>query len=514
MKPEDVSRILRLNTFTFAGATLAIEEGATTAQRTDFRSTGEALDTRQKMTAILKRRYDSELKLLNLSSLGNDPELVKMGMFSATSTESKFFPALMKVSDLIFTSPQQKREAVASVTLADNMLSDIKSVTTLSQAFPDLKNLDLSNNQLKDLRSLDGWRWKFRHLDHLVLTGNPIEAEILTYKDEILKWYPTLRILNSIQVRSDEDIAAASKGKLTIPILAASFRDEASIGENFIKQFFPTFDTDRNALANGYYDAQSTFSLSVNTSAPRASEQPVGHEKMKPLAWDAYIKKSRNLIKVTHLPARLSRAYVGTEAIRDLWISLPSTRHPDLLGEPQKWLIECHSLPGLPDPTGQSPGGVGGLIVMVHGEFYEIDEATGQPTMERSFDRTFVIGPGGGVGGIRVVSDILTLRAWGGSAAWVPESAEAIAAPTSGPIQHAQIIDRFGIAVPGKSEEQVQKEAIVLELSKGTGMTAEYSTMCLEQSGWNLEGAAKAFELAKVLTCPSLPGCSLLQNRC
>jgi nuclear RNA export factor len=384
------------------------------------------------MTAILKRRYDSELKLLNLSSLGNDPELVKMGMFSATSTESKFFPALMKVSDLIFTSPQQKREAVASVTLADNMLSDIKSVTTLSQAFPDLKNLDLSNNQLKDLRSLDGWRWKFRHLDHLVLTGNPIEAEILTYKDEILKWYPTLRILNSIQVRSDEDIAAASKGKLTIPILPLASATKPRLRE-LHQAVLPHFRYRSQRTSERLLRRTIDFFLSVNTSAPRASEQPVGHEKMKPLAWDAYIKKSRNLIKVTHLPARLSRAYVGTEAIRDLWISLPSTRHPDLLGEPQKWLIECHSLPGLPDPTGQSPGGVGGLIVMVHGEFYEIDEATGQPTMERSFDRTFVIGPGGGVGGIRVVSDILTLRAWGGSAAWVPESAEAIAAPTSAP---------------------------------------------------------------------------------
>ncbi|KAI9873647.1 MAG: nuclear mRNA export, poly(A)+RNA binding protein, partial [Pleopsidium flavum] len=171
VKPEDMSRILHLNTYTFAGATLAIEERAGTARRTDSITTREAsentLDMRQKLTAILNRRYNSELKLLNLSSLGNDPELVKMGMFDTTSTESKFFPALMKVSDLIFNSPQQKREAVVSVTLADNMLSDIKSVTTLSQAFPDLKNLDLSNNKLKDLRSLDGWRWKFRHLDHL-----------------------------------------------------------------------------------------------------------------------------------------------------------------------------------------------------------------------------------------------------------------------------------------------------------------------------------------------------------
>ena len=516
MKPEDTSRILHLNEFMFAGAPLTIEERVKAGKRTSSPPIGgsseAALNTRQKMTAILNRRYDSELKLLNLSSLGKDPELIEMGMFASVTTESKFFPALMKVCDLIFASSQQKRDAVTSVTLADNEISDIKSVTSLSQTFPDLKNLDLSNNRLKDLRSIEGWRWKFRHLDHLVLTGNPIEAELPRYTEELLKWYPTLRILNGIQVRSDEDVAAATRGRLPLPISPPSFRDEALIGETFIKQFFPAFDTDRNALVNGYYDAQSKFSLSVNTSAPRAPDPPAGQENKSPLAWDAYIKKSRNLMKVTHLPARMSRAYVGTEAIRDAWLSLPLTRHPDLLAEPHKWLIECHSLPGLPDPTGQSPGGVGGLIVMVHGEFHELDNATGQLSTNRSFDRTFVLGPGSGIGGIRVVSDIMTLRAWGGSAAWIPEShgGDASTAPApSSPVPNHQyqqqqqsqlpgFPENFAHPAPGKTDEQLLKETLILQLSSATGMNGEYSTMCLEQSGWNLEGAAEAFRGAKV----------------
>jgi len=518
VKAEDTSKILRLNTFMFAGATLAIEEktgaGSGSGKATSSPSIDEtseaALSTRQKMTAILNRRYDSELKLLNLSALGKDSELIEMGMFTSVSTESKFFPALMKVCDLIFASSQQKREAVVSVTLASNDLLDIRVVTSLSQTFPDLKNLDLSNNQLKDLRSLSGWRWKFRHLDHLVLTGNPIEAELSTHRDEILKWYPALRILNGVQVRSDEAVAAATEGRLPLLILPASFRDELSIAENFIKQFFPAFDTDRTGLVHGYYDTQSTFSLNVNTSAPRASEQPVGHEKMKPSAWDAYIKKSRNLMKVTHLPTKMSRAHVGTDSIRDNWLSLPLTRHPDLLAEPHKWLIECNSLPGLPDPTGQSPGGVGGLIITVHGDFHEIDPATAQSTQSRSFDRTFVLGPGSGIGGIRVVSDMLTLRAWGGSAAWIPESETPHAAttPSSPSLSQSQpqpssLPEAFGVAAPGKSEDQLAMENMVLELSRATGMNVEYAALCLEQSGWTLEAALTAFQSAKVRISPS-----------
>jgi len=502
----------------FAGAALAVEEktgaGSGSGKGISSPPVGEsseaALSTRQKMTAILNRRYNSELKLLDLSALGKDPELIEMGMFTSVSTESKFFPALMKVCDLIFASPQQKHEAVLSVTLASNDLLDIKAVTSLSQTFPDLRNLDLSNNQLKDLRSLSGWRWKFRHLNHLVLTGNPIEAEHSAHKDEILKWYPALRILNGIEVRSEEAIAAAIQGRLPLPILPASFRDEVSIAENFIKNFFPAFDTDRTGLVNGYYDAQSTFSLSVNTSAPRAPDQPVGHEKMKPLSWEAYIKKSRNLMKVTHLPTKMSRAHVGTDAIRDTWLSLPPTRHPDLLAEPHKWLIECNSLPALPDPTNQSPGGVGGLIITVHGEFLEPDAATTHPTHSRSFDRCFVLGPGAGVGGIRVVSDLLTLRAWGGSAAWTPETeprhlTTTPSSPSQSQSQSSSLPEAFGVAAPGKSEDQLRMETMVLELSRATGMNVEYAALCLEQSGWTLDAALAAFETAKVrLSLPPL----------
>ena len=491
--------ILRLNTFTFAGAALTIEERPGNAEQHNNRLNSETTPATQdlvgKMKAMLNRRYNPNLKLLDLSFLATDPEFSDTGTFSANARESKFFPALMKVCDTIFSSAHQKREAVSSVTLANNALTSVVSVTALSQTFPEIKNLDLSNNQLKDLRAIEGWRWKFRHLDHLVLTGNPLETAVPTYQDEILKWYPTLRLLNTIQVRSDDAISTAAKGKLPIPILTASFRDEATIGETFLKDFFPAFDTDRTALAKGYYDAQSTFSLSVNTSAPRAPD-----DQHLSLSWDSYIKRSRNLTKISHLPAKVSRTFTGTESIRDFWLTLPSSRHPDLLSETQKWCIECHSIPGLPDPTGQSASGVGGLIVMVHGQYEELDTLKGRVAVVRSFDRTFVLGPGEGIGGIRVVNDILVLRAYGGSSAWEPQGGEALPPPAPQPSAPTQphVPQGFGAAVPGKSNEQLQKEVMALELSRGTGMTLEYSGMCLEQSGWNLAEAVKAFGLAKV----------------
>lgn len=489
MKPEDTAKVARLDNYTFAGAPLKVEVKIEAPPPSETVSS-EATQLKEKMTAMLTRRYNPELRLLDLSALGLDPEFANTGMFDTAARQSKFFPALMKVCDSVFTSLEQKREAVVSVTLANNNLPNLSSVTTLPQTFPELKNLDLSNNDLKNLAAIEAWRWRFRFLDHLVLAGNPIETAEPAYKDELLKWYPKLRTLNSIQVRTDEEIAAAApKSRLPIAVHPPSFRDEAAIGETFVKNFFAGYDTDRTALASAFYDTESTFSLSINVSALRAPETA----ETRPQPWDFYIKKSRNLTKITTLPGRMDRLFKGTEKIRDIWLTLPSTRHPDFATESEKWCIECHTLPGLPDPSGQSAGGVGGMIVIVHGEFGEVDVSTNNNTGRRSFDRTFVLGPGGGVGGVRVVSDMLVVRAYGGYEAWKPNMQ-----PQAPPILQYQPPEGFGVALPGKSEEQVQKELLAIELTKATRMTLEYSGMCLEQSAWNLEEAGKAFEQVKV----------------
>ena len=499
VRPEDTPKILKINEYTFAGSQLIIE-GPSTRAPLESNADPQTPNTIEVLRDVLNRRYDAEARLLNLSSIGSDPELVNIGMFSSTSRESKFFPALMKVCDGLFKSEREKEEAVVSVSLASNGLPDLSSVTTLSQTFPAIKNLDISNNLFPDLKAIQGWRWKFRKLQHLVLIGNPLESKEPNYKQEIMKWYPTLTLLNNIQVRSQEEVKATSNNELPLPILGPNFRDEGAISENFVKQFFLGYDSDRMGLANGFYDAQSTFSLSVNTSAPRAAGSSASHGSA---TWDRYIKRSRNLTRITSAAARMARLYTGTDAIRDCFVILPATRHPDLLAEPQKWCIECHTLPGIPDPAGQSTSGVGGLMVMVHGEFAEVDISTNKRTVTRSFDRTFVLGPGGGIGGVRVVSDTLVLRAYGGFQAWKPEEANVTNGNLSTPIEAVKqyqipVPTGFGVSAPGKAQEQVQKEVLALELSRATGMTLEYSDMCLQGSDWNLDGAGVAFEQAKV----------------
>lgn len=503
--PDWTDRVLQLNGKLFAGVNITVElyDSSTAVLNHQLASEGgtsaSTADIKSKITSILAKRYNPAAKLVDLSRLVDDPDLQAMGIFNTTSTQSKFFPAMMKVWEMQFSSSTERREAVESVSLAQNQLPNVTAVTAMAQTFPDIKNLDLSNNNFKDSQAIIAWRWKFRNLEFLDLTGNDFSSQP-DFKATMLKWYPKLQTLNNVQVRTAEEVAAQKK--TPIPVQAPYFHDDSQIGENFIRAFFASYDNDRNDLVNRFYDASSKFSLNINTQAPKVQQTETA-------GWDPYIKKSRNLSKITHLAARMTRSYTGTQKISEMWNSLPQTRHPDMAIHPDQYLVECHQIPGLPDPTGQSFTGVGGLMLEVHGKF---DESVDGKVETRSFDRTFIIGPGNGPGGIRVLNDIMCARAYGGAEAWSPENqaipqamapVPAVAVTPAAPLAPAAVVappgfpEGYGAPAPGKPDTQVQQEQLVLQISTRSGMTLQYSEMALSGNGWNLDAAWKNFEELK-----------------
>ncbi|KAF2221714.1 hypothetical protein BDZ85DRAFT_176915, partial [Elsinoe ampelina] len=469
--PEaQLDTVLRLDQFEWAGNKITIKESEGTSE-----DTKKTIDM---LRQVLERRYNPELKLLDLSALGQDNDLKASAIFDSRSTTSKFFPAMMKVLDKQFETTAQKNEAIQSVSLANNDLPNLSTVTTLAVTLPALRNLDLSNNQFSKIEDIDNWRRKFPHLDHLVISGNPIEQNVPELAKTIVGWYKKLRMFNSIQVRTDEEAAnSTATPPLPFPIRSPVFQDEGQIAENFVRTFFTGYDTDRAALARLYYDDKSDFSYSINTQAPR---DPNATEQIGSQEWEAYIKRSRNLKRMNHLPARQARLSKGVESVIQNWQLLPMTRHPDLAADAKKWLIECQLQPGLPDPTGQSTGGVDGFLITIHGEFDEIDTVSGQAKKKRSFDRTFIIGPGG-PSGVRVVNDMLTIRAYGGVQAFEPDDDN-----------NNNNNQPEAPAIPAGLTMEVA-EQMVVELQKQTGMTIGYAKDCLEQVAWNFDKALEAF---------------------
>ncbi|CAG8951266.1 hypothetical protein HYFRA_00008015 [Hymenoscyphus fraxineus] len=476
--PEDVERIKRLDNFSFAGATLSIKPYELKPDKVGDKKkedvSPKAQETKEQLRSVLATRYNADLKLLDLSALAKDAGLIQMGVFDGTTTTSKIFPALMVVCDGLFKTRQEKRDAIVSVTLADNELSDVADVSELAQTFPDIQNLDLSRNRISQLDSLDSWGNRLRNITTLILTGNPIEPQLPSLQAELLKKYPRLEILNGIQFRTPEQVATALEAaKFPIGNAPPDFRDVGQVGENFIRQFVVLYDTNRSALLTNFYDDQSVVSISINMSAPRGGTR---NTVIIP-PWQPYTKFSRNLVKINNLPTQLSRRHRGSQAINTLWTALPATRHPDISTQADKYLIECNPLPGLVDPTGQSPRGVDGLIITMHGEFEEQNDKQEQHL--RSFSRTFVLGPGGPGGPpIRVVSDMMTLRAWAPLAPARNMAAEPVTAPAP-------------VAATGNP----QQEAMTVQLVERTGMTPNYAVLCLTETGWDLEKAFVAFQL-------------------
>jgi nuclear RNA export factor len=468
---DDVADILRLNDFTYAGAKLTITETqepwphSNSKAGTDRQLTQGAIDAKEKLKNVLFVRYNTETRVLDLSALGQDQTLVSMDLFEQRSTAEKAFKALVFIADEQFATAQAKAEAIQGVSLASNGLDNVATVYDLAEHFPQLKMLDLSNNGLDHMRKLSRWRHKFRALQNLVLTGNPIETQQANYQAEVLEWFPRLQFLNGLQVRTVEEIEAKTLASRPTPIPQAGsdFRDVDGIGEGFLRTFFPLYDTDRVKLLSTYYDDQSKCTLSVVTHSPKDNSVPV-------LPWQPYLRYSRNMVKIQTAAARIQRLLEGVQVIGELWRNLPVTKHPDLT-EHTKYIIDCHPLAGLVDPTGQSPSGVGGLIITVHGEFDEIEATTNQ-VGKRSFSRTFVLGPGvPGRNAIRVISDMLSLRAWNP----VPQ-----------------------ISPPVTSDAEEQKKQMVLELSKRTNMTLQYSELCLSGVDWDFDKAFATFTEKKV----------------
>lgn len=265
------------------------------------------------------------------------------------------------------------------------------------------------------------------------------------------------------------------------------YTDSQLVALNFLPQFITLFDSDRNALADKFYDdqvssgmssgekwsnvLQSVHSISVNNRAPRKPEQK---EPVAP--WDAYLQKSRNLAKITHLPARMSRTHIGAGDIKTFWSTLPATKHPDLETQKDKWIIDCHTLPGLPDISGQNPHGVDGLIISMHGEFIETDAANLSTRTLRSFSRTLIIGPGTNPGGIRVISDMMAYRAHN----TIP-----------------QVTVQQPVAAP---DEELVKQELIRRLSEHTFMTPQSAEVCLKETAWDPDAAFAYFNLHKVFT--------------
>ncbi|KAL8905503.1 MAG: hypothetical protein Q9207_002606 [Kuettlingeria erythrocarpa] len=437
---------------------------------------------------VLNERYNQNDKFLRLESLHENLILQLAGSWDPNATQlgdTGVFPALMRVIGESFPSAVEREGWVDAVSIANNRLTSFKPVFELARTFPGLRRLDISNNNIKDLKSLDSIRYRFRHLDILIISPNPIDLEDPEYMDVIKIWFPTLRKLNSDRVRSDEAAASAapqSASNTNLPL--ATIKDSSQgIVESMVEEPIPGTDTDRPALARSFHDKGPTFSTSYNPTAPR-------FDTAEAVSSEPHLKQSPNLRKVFELEPRIQELAAGIEEISNALKVAPPPRNPDLVNGTPKHSFNCVPIPKVPDPYNQLEPGVGGFKVDVSGSFGEYHRNTGAPNAIRSFERSFTLGPGRGETQLRIVSDTLTLRAEGGYEVFNPEAKCMPELPI--------VTKNFGFSPNPREGEKVEQAFLVGQISKATGLTREFAEQLLVVSDWTLRTAMENFVKAKV----------------
>lgn len=476
---EDAPNVLWLNGYTYAGAPLTIEETTDPmpGQGPGGKMSQSAMDTRQKFTTVLARRYNAEQKILDLSALGTDPTLTSLGIFGSQALAEKSFKALVHLAGAEYKTPEEKTAAIQAVSLARNEIPDVGLVFSLAFSLPRLRRLDLSENKLDTLSKLTKWRHEFRFLEELHLSGNPVVAQP-NYAAEITSWFPNLRILDGQQVRTPDEADAALKASYPTPLpqLASNLRDgDNQVASTFLRAVFPLFDHDRPTLAAQFYDEDSHFTVTFVADSPRDP------------ASKTCLKFSRNIQSLgARNPATLQRMFSGGNVIADLWKLLPATRHPSL-DHADQWLIDGHTFPHLADPSGH--GFAMGLMINVNGQCEEADVAESL-FGTRTFSRCFILGPSkpGAPYPYRVLSDHLTLHTW------TPHDMN-MGGQTPAPVAAVPAVPAVG-GTPVLDD--ATKAQMIQALSAQTGMNTHYSELCLAgAANWNFDLALQSFEVQK-----------------
>ncbi|CCE62780.1 hypothetical protein TPHA_0D01390 [Tetrapisispora phaffii CBS 4417] len=457
------------------------------------------------LKAFLFRRYDPQTKMLNLGSIHTDAELVQKGLFTTISTQSKMFAAMMKLAS------SESNLVVESVNLSDNNLKDINGITTLAQTFPNLKNLCLANNQIARYKSMEPWKNKFKKLRELLMTNNPIVNE-RAYKNEMLKIFPKLVMLDNIVVRDAQKLDAIYNFPFKSKPFFFENNELGSSSTEFVTNFLNLWDSDRSQLLQ-LYTPQSQFSMCSDASVPPSSVKDADQNP----SFGFYLSSSRNITKISTDTSIQQKLATGPEGIAEIFNSLPMTKHY-LLEKAESYSMQTISY-----------GQVNGFMIILHGFFEETTKPMnvnnkGRPRRfnhgsnassdkrlsKKSFDRVWVLVPTNY--GVIVASDMLTVRPYV-SAAWIkvpdtPATINNTAVPmqqmnqpnfvpnTTMNQQMSPPILAPTLQLP--PEIQARLSPIQLELLNklhvDTKLNSEYTYMLAEQSGWNYDVAFKGFQ--------------------
>ncbi|KDR15069.1 nuclear RNA export factor 1-like [Zootermopsis nevadensis] len=147
---------------------------------------------KDKIRTVVAKRYDVNLKALDLTHFHTDPDLIDNYALPL------FIPAVMLVVLDIIVECVHDLEALY---LSDNKLHSLHDLSVLSIKLPKLKVLRIGRNRIQDLQQLDCL--ESLPLEDLMLNGNPLRDKYQdhnAYIRDVKKRFPKLLKLDGVEL--------------------------------------------------------------------------------------------------------------------------------------------------------------------------------------------------------------------------------------------------------------------------------------------------------------------------
>ncbi|XP_059472087.1 uncharacterized protein LOC132194670 isoform X2 [Neocloeon triangulifer] len=245
---------------------------------------------------------------VDLSSFHQHPDLARYCFFPLNRQNN-----LVKVLRLIMFF---ESSTLTTVSLADNDLDDLNLIFSIKEpVFASVTKVDARNNKItkrsmaamsRIMSGPETFNVKELHLD-----GNPICSEFSSpkgYVEFVTGVFPSLEVLDGCKLSEK---------------LLYYFCDPNSkaFAEQFTRQYFSIFDSDRRDLLRGLYHEEALFSL---TSTVLQSQSTTTSANL-----DKYLDCSRNMKKFSDLEKINKLLVVGNSRVVQYMKTFPATEHDD-----------------------------------------------------------------------------------------------------------------------------------------------------------------------------------------
>ncbi|VDD84209.1 unnamed protein product, partial [Mesocestoides corti] len=444
-----------------------------------------------------RERFQATTRVLDLSSLHTDLTLLSKGFYIPLDKTPVFssFVAIL----------QENNAQLAILNLSNNRLRHVQPFEDMAKSMGpptySIERIDLSANALTQVRNLEA----LKHVPgvcHLDVTETPLSGRLSNpnhakfMEAQIVRILPALKTLNGnpIKVTVEFAIEHASNAstvtrgpRFPLPKTIQGYFPNEEIRIpllTFLKEYFSRYDSSpRGENIYSYYTSASTLTMCLNPasqfsgkSVSETIEANDGSSQKTVLLTnnldDAYFKQNRNLLRCKDEHKRHELICQGSLDIASALGKLPATEH----------VLESFCIDVIFHSESQ-------ILFNVSGVFYEIKRGAGSnaPLQKvlRCFARSMIlVAPGSQI----LQDDIIFSNP---SESLIQRYIRDVKkrASTSGVSRSSAPM--IPPSVPAGANE---REVMLSEFRRQTGMNMAFCRQCLEEFGWQFDTALSSFQ--------------------